>query len=54
MVDEDDKFDIVECQPIINATELVEILTELNRTEDMSALARSMRKSIHSDGANSF
>jgi Chromosome segregation protein Spc25 len=44
LVDEEDKFDIVECQPTIEATELIEILAELNRTEDMSALARQMRK----------
>jgi Chromosome segregation protein Spc25 len=45
IVDEDDKFDIVECQPAMEATELVDILTELNRTEDMASLARRMRKS---------
>ncbi|KAG7361399.1 chromosome segregation protein Spc25 [Nitzschia inconspicua] len=44
IVDDQDKFDIVECQPEIEATELVDILTELNRTEDMSALTRRMRR----------
>ncbi|KAG7355813.1 chromosome segregation protein Spc25 [Nitzschia inconspicua] len=44
IVDDQDKFDIVECQPAIEATELVDILTELNRTEDMSALTRRMRR----------
>jgi hypothetical protein len=44
IVDEDDKFDVVECQPTIEATQLIEIVAELNRTEDMSVLARRMRK----------
>jgi hypothetical protein len=46
IVDEDDKFDIVECQPKVEATELLDILDDLNRSEDMSALARRMRKCI--------
>jgi hypothetical protein len=44
IVDEEDKFDVVDCQPTIDASELVGILDDLNLTEDMSALARRMRE----------
>lgn len=44
IVDEQDKYDVVDCEPALEAGYLVEILEELNRTEDMAALARSMSK----------
>jgi hypothetical protein len=44
LVNEEEKYDIEDCDPVVNAFELVEILDELNRTENMSALVRRMRK----------
>lgn len=44
-VNEKEKYDIIDCVPSIEVTELMEILENLNRDEDMSALVRRMRKS---------
>ena len=46
LVNDDEKYDIVDCDPEIDAVELKEILEELNRSggEDISILARRMRK----------
>jgi hypothetical protein len=43
-VNEEERYDIVDCDPSIDVTELMEILENLNRDEDMSALVRRMRK----------
>ena len=53
IVDEDDKYDIMDCDPDIPAAKLEGVLDELNQTEDMSALARSMSKSIDSCSSSS-
>jgi hypothetical protein len=42
-VNEEEKYDIMDCVPSIEVTELMEILDNLNRDEDMSALVRRMR-----------
>ena len=46
LVNDDEKYDIVDCDPEIDAVELKDILGELNRSggEDISILARRMRK----------
>ena len=46
LVNDEEKYDVIDCDPHIDAKELVEILEELNGTdrEDMSMLVRRMRK----------
>lgn len=44
LVDEEEKYEIVDCNPAIDGNELTEIARELNHTEDMSLLVRHMRK----------
>ena len=46
VVNDDEKYDIINCEPKIDAIDLVEILEELNGSggEDISILARRMRK----------
>ena len=46
LVNDEEKYDVIDCDPNIDAKELVEILEELNGTdrEDMSMLVRRMRK----------
>jgi hypothetical protein len=44
-VDDEDKYEIANCQPSIDAAILVEICNRLNDTDDMSYLVRRMRKS---------
>jgi hypothetical protein len=46
LVNDDEKYDITNCDPQIDAMELVDILEELNESggEDISILARRMRK----------
>ena len=45
-VNDDEKYDVYNCEPNIDSNELAEILEELNGSEreDMSMLARRMRK----------
>lgn len=45
-VNDEEKYDIANCNPKVNAIELIEILDELNESggEDFSILARRMRK----------
>ncbi len=43
-VDDEDKYEIANCQPSIDAAILVEICNRLNDTDDMSYLVRRMRK----------
>jgi hypothetical protein len=47
LVNDEEKYDIIECKPNIDAKVIVDILEELNGTdrEDMSMLVRRMRKS---------
>jgi hypothetical protein len=44
LVDDEEKYEIVDCHPPIDDTELTTIARELNNTEDMSLLVRHMRK----------
>jgi hypothetical protein len=46
LVNDDEKYDIANCKPQIDAMELEDILEELNESggEDISILARRMRK----------
>ena len=46
LVNDDEKYDIANCNPKIDDDELIEILDELNGSggEDISILARRMRK----------
>lgn len=46
LVNDDEKYDIANCNPQIDAMELEDILEELNESggEDISILARRMRK----------
>ncbi len=46
IVNEEEKYDITNCNPKVDAIELVDILDELNESgrEDISILARRMRK----------
>jgi hypothetical protein len=44
-VDADDKYEIADCQPAVNAAILVEVGNVLNDTDDMSFLVRRMSKS---------
>ncbi|MGK3733167.1 MAG: hypothetical protein ACI8RD_000408, partial [Bacillariaceae sp.] len=46
LVNDEEKYDIIECNPNIDAKVLADILEELNGTdrEDMSMLVRRMRK----------
>ena len=46
LVNDEEKYDIFDCDPNIDAKELADILEELNESdrEDMSMLVRRMRK----------
>jgi hypothetical protein len=46
LVNEDEKYDVTNCDPKIDEMELIDILEELNESggEDISILARRMRK----------
>jgi len=48
VVNDDEKYDIINCEPKIDAIDLVEILEELNGSggEDISILARRMRRAF--------
>mmetsp|Transcript_13823 Transcript_13823/g.28529 ORF Transcript_13823/g.28529 Transcript_13823/m.28529 type:complete len:263 (+) Transcript_13823:76-864(+) len=48
IVNEEEKYDITNCNPKVNAIELVDILDELNESggEDISILARRMRRAF--------
>ncbi len=45
-MDEDEEYEIVDCNPDIDAGELTVILRELNHSEDMSLLVRHMRECV--------
>mmetsp|Transcript_113085 Transcript_113085/g.316008 ORF Transcript_113085/g.316008 Transcript_113085/m.316008 type:complete len:257 (+) Transcript_113085:84-854(+) len=45
-VDGDDKYEIADCQPAIDAAVLVEVANVLNDTDDMSFLVRRMRRAF--------
>ena len=46
LVNEEEKYDVINCDPKIDASTLADILGELNESggEDISILARRMRK----------
>lgn len=46
IVNDEERYDITNCNPKVNAIELIDILDELNESggEDISVLARRMRK----------
>ena len=46
IVNDEEKYDITNCNPKVNAIDLIDILDELNESggEDISILARRMRK----------
>lgn len=48
-INDEEKYDIVDCDPNIDVKTLVDILEELNGTDraDMSMLVRRMRKFLH-------
>jgi len=43
-VDKEDKYEITDCSPPLDARFLMEVADVLNKTEDMSFLVRKMRK----------
>ncbi len=44
-MNDNDKYDILDCQPTVNAVLLVELANVLNETDDMSYLVRRMSES---------
>lgn len=44
IVNEQEKYDIVDCKPALDAADLVKLLQDLNETEDTSSLVRRMSK----------
>lgn len=45
-VNENDKYDITDCQPTVDVSLLVELANVLNETDDMSYLVRRMRRAF--------
>lgn len=45
-VDRNDKYEICDCKPLIDASILFDVTDRLNRVEDYMYLARRMRKFV--------
>jgi hypothetical protein len=46
-VDDEDRYELVECKPSIDVTILLDIAGMLNETDDMSEMVRRMSKLFH-------